>query len=336
MSEELKPCPFCGCEMTMSDSVNYPSPTGEHYYNCPIEGEDIVATEDNWNRRATLSPAHIEDGEEVEVVGYSIEGRDEVGVVRIRRLADRPFPEHMQEARDWAGPFKVASEPLMTVAQHQRILVARAAPHEQAELWAVHVEGPDDLYAAFSREDAERHASELNAIQIPELGVSISAVVIPSPWGAVEHWQYLAEQEREHVESMRAALDAPPAAGVPIGMACKINGYWEAQLFAGHGCIDRQSLYAHPLPPADVPTGLAHRLLKAYDHGDTGAIEAAIEDIRTMLAAAPTPPASEQQRAVVMPELHDLNHHERYRAGWNACVSELLRLNPHLAKGEGV
>lgn len=95
--------------------------------------------------------------------------------------------------------------------------------------------------------------------------------------------------------SARAALSAPPAAGVPIGMACKINGYWEAQLFAGHGCIDRQSLYAHPLPPADVPTGLAHRLLKAYDHGDTGAIEAAIEDIRTLLAAAPTPPASEQQ-----------------------------------------
>ena len=87
---------------------------------------------------------------------------------------------------------------------------ALSAPHEQAELWAVHVEGPDDLYAAFSREDAERHASELNAIQVPE-GVFISAVVIPSPWGAVEHWQYLAEQEREHVESMRAALSAPPA-----------------------------------------------------------------------------------------------------------------------------
>lgn len=288
---------------------------------------------------ATLSPAHIEDEREAFEASYCAELE-----MRGGRIDRAVF------TRDAVGDYIVPG--VQSAWWTWQARAAFSAPHEQAELWAVHVEGPDDLYAAFSREDAERHASELNAIPTPD-GISISAVVIPSPWGAVEHWQYLAEQEREHVESMRAALsappaadgsepaevlaarlisersavlghpvpwaqaieitatitkmadeekaallaldDAPPAAGVPIGMACKINGYWEAQLFAGHGCIDRQSLYAHPLPPADVPTGLAHRLLKAYDHGDTGAIEAAIEDIRTMLAAAPTPPASEQQ-----------------------------------------
>lgn len=39
-----------------------------------------------------------------------------------------------------------------------------AHPAEQAEaersaLWAVHAQGPDELYAAFSREDAEKHAA---------------------------------------------------------------------------------------------------------------------------------------------------------------------------------
>lgn len=67
----------------------------------------------------------------------------------------------------------------------------------QGELWAVHAQGPDDLYAAFSREDAEKHAAELNALPMPE-GISVSAVVVASPWPAAEHWKYLAEQEREH------------------------------------------------------------------------------------------------------------------------------------------
>ncbi|WP_273808761.1 MULTISPECIES: hypothetical protein [unclassified Pseudomonas] len=71
---------------------------------------------------------------------------------------------------------------------------ARAAlgtqPAEQ--LWAVHAQGPDDLFAAFSREDAEAHAAGLNALPCPP-GISVSAVVIESPWPAAEHWKYLAE-----------------------------------------------------------------------------------------------------------------------------------------------
>lgn len=81
-------------------------------------------------------------------------------------------------------------------------------PSLPPELWAVHAQGPDELYAAFSREDAEKHAAELNALTMPE-GISVGAVVMPSPWPAAEHWMYLAEQEREHGDSARAALAQP-------------------------------------------------------------------------------------------------------------------------------
>lgn len=79
---------------------------------------------------------------------------------------------------------------------------------EQSELWAVHAQGPDDLYAAFSREDAEQHAAALNALPMPE-GISVSAVVIPSPWSAVEHWKYLAEQEQSGWISVEDRLPEP-------------------------------------------------------------------------------------------------------------------------------
>ncbi|WP_178118399.1 MULTISPECIES: zinc finger-like domain-containing protein [unclassified Pseudomonas] len=77
---------------------------------------------------------------------------------------------------------------------------ARAALATQPaaeQLWAVHAQGPDDLYAAFSGEEAEAHAAELNALPC-WAGISVSAVVIESPWPAVEHWKYLVEQDREH------------------------------------------------------------------------------------------------------------------------------------------
>lgn len=71
------------------------------------------------------------------------------------------------------------------------------------ELWAVHAQGPDEIYPAFDRPDAERHAAELNAIPTPP-GILVAAVVIPSPWPASQHWQYLAEQEREHKQELLA------------------------------------------------------------------------------------------------------------------------------------
>jgi|GEM_PF-1474217 len=73
----------------------------------------------------------------------------------------------------------------------------------QDELWAVHAQGPDELYAAFGRDDAEQHAAALNALPMPA-GIQVSATVIASPWSAAEHWKYLAEQEREHAAELKA------------------------------------------------------------------------------------------------------------------------------------
>lgn len=79
------------------------------------------------------------------------------------------------------------------------------AEAERSALWAVHAQGPDELYAAFSREDAEKHAAELNALPMPE-GIAVGAVVVPSPWPAVQHWQYLAEQEQDHKNEIAGRL----------------------------------------------------------------------------------------------------------------------------------
>ncbi|MBG4395210.1 hypothetical protein GHT73_09570 [Pseudomonas aeruginosa] len=79
------------------------------------------------------------------------------------------------------------------------------AEAERPELWAVHAQGPDELYAAFTREDAEKHAAELNALPMPE-GIAVGAVVVPSPWPAVQHWQYLAEQEQDHKNEITGRL----------------------------------------------------------------------------------------------------------------------------------
>ncbi|MFU6916369.1 hypothetical protein ACM74F_08590 [Pseudomonas aeruginosa] len=76
---------------------------------------------------------------------------------------------------------------------------------KRPELWAVHAQGPDELYAAFTREDADKHAAELNALPMPE-GITVGAVVVSSPWPAAEHWQYLAEQERDHKNEIAGRL----------------------------------------------------------------------------------------------------------------------------------
>lgn len=73
----------------------------------------------------------------------------------------------------------------------------------QDQLWAVHAQGPDELYAAFSREDAEQHASALNGMSMPA-GIQVAAVVVPSPWPAAEHWKYAAELERDHATELKA------------------------------------------------------------------------------------------------------------------------------------
>lgn len=325
--------------------------TAQHSPECTLETAIIqgwsteatlAAAKAVFDARATLSPAHIEDGEEVEVVAWQDANYPE----RIITAEQKAYSEVRIGAPSTV--VKPYTRALIDKSQHERIVAARASkaavrvedereacerwirqqigmpahipmdwglpfnrhtleawsaraalssPHEQAELWAVHVEGPDDLYAAFSREDAERHASELNAIPTPD-GISISAVVIPSPWGAVEHWQYLAEQEREHVESMRAALSAPPAAD---GMCNADNPASRCE------CREEFGHRVCAAPPAAAGTTSDQYRAELYDEVwqkardmGYGNVTDALVELERIKAA---PPASEQQRAVVMPEI---------------------------------
>lgn len=76
-----------------------------------------------------------------------------------------------------------------------------------AELWAVHVQGPDDILAAADRTDADRKASEINEVaeQIanrPDASPDdprLHAVVVPWDGTAEEHAEALAEQQKAGV-----------------------------------------------------------------------------------------------------------------------------------------
>ncbi|HFH2583013.1 hypothetical protein [Pseudomonas aeruginosa] len=126
----------------------------------------------------------------------------------------------------WAGWMARAAlaQPSPAQAEH--------AEAELPELWAVHAQGPHELYAAFTREDAEKHAAELNALPMPE-GIAVGAVVVPSPWPAVQHWQYLAEQEQDHKNEIAGHLrqlericEGLPQAAIDGGWTVRgIRGY---------------------------------------------------------------------------------------------------------------
>lgn len=251
-----------GWTITRSDERIVVQHVSGSFYAAAKEGESGIAESILYMLAdsllsATLSPAHIED--EREACERWI--RQQLGMpARIPMDWDGPFNRYTWAA--WSARAALSAPPASVPAEltNVRCMCGDEYPHDSYGAGFIAGSGMCENCRAIRGAD-RKAMDELKAMSFDEL-------------------LKLSEGK------------APPAAGVPIGMACKINGYWEAQLFAGHGCIDRQSLYAHPLPPADVPTGLAHRLLKAYDHGDTGAIEAAIEDIRTMLAAAPATPAA--------------------------------------------
>jgi hypothetical protein len=48
MSEPLKPCPFCGCEMNQQGYFV----EGNHAYKCLFQDKAIRATTEEWNPRA--------------------------------------------------------------------------------------------------------------------------------------------------------------------------------------------------------------------------------------------------------------------------------------------
>ena len=74
---------------------------------------------------------------------------------------------------------------------------------ETEALYVVHALGPDDLYAAASKEEADTLAAKQN-----ELVPMANCIVIVSPWAPVEHWKTLAEQNAEDAKYLRSSWQA--------------------------------------------------------------------------------------------------------------------------------
>ncbi len=157
---------------------------------------------------------------------YEFESTPEKEAERIERL--QAFREQCFEPLGTEFS-KVLSENLVELSSDAKPEQAEA---ERPELWAVHAQGPDELYAGFSREDSEKHAAELNALPMPE-GIAVGAVVVPSPWPEAEHWKYLAEQERDHKNEIAGRLRQFEriCEGLPQGA---IDGGWTAQGIRGY------------------------------------------------------------------------------------------------------
>lgn len=104
----------------------------------------------------------------------------------------------LEQCRYWHGRDEARRGGFACLYAAAKEIADKATPVAQdkkPELWAVHAQGPDDLYPAFSREDADQLAASLNGLSGPD-SIQVAAVVVPSPWSPVEHWKYAAEQER--------------------------------------------------------------------------------------------------------------------------------------------
>lgn len=129
-SEELKPCPFCGGKakrVTLQDEENF---GGDVIVciNCDACSRVVFGEKEGlneaWNARAQLAAIQGGMGEVVEVVGYRwVQGGDELnGYEQSVRLTQNK-PSNMAA--------RLGYEPVMTVAQHQRITAAMAAEVER-------------------------------------------------------------------------------------------------------------------------------------------------------------------------------------------------------------
>ena len=138
-SEELKPCPFCGGDVSFHKDEECP---GCHLIQCgqcraffdfatgadpgnDCESVDALrsAIAPMWNRRAQLAAIQGGMGEVVEVAAWLHFGDAS------RLLCD--LGKQRSVPGDYAAEFNI---PLMTVAQHQRITAAMAAEVERLKL----------------------------------------------------------------------------------------------------------------------------------------------------------------------------------------------------------
>lgn len=190
---------------------------------------------------------------------YEFESTPEQEAERIERL---------QAFREQLDPLNLAPHAEAFNEAPAEALKPEQAEAERPELWAVHAQGPDELYAAFSREDAEKHAAELNALAMPE-GITVDAVVVSSPWPPAEHWQYLAEQERDHKNEIAVRLRQFEriCEGLPQDAT---DGCWTVQGIRGYAKLLEDQLKSALARVAELETALAPfaAVADAYDDSE--------------------------------------------------------------------
>ncbi|HZN71226.1 MAG TPA: hypothetical protein VFC00_06030 [Micromonosporaceae bacterium] len=70
---------------------------------------------------------------------------------------------------------------------------------EPPTLWAVHVQGPDDVIAAADRGEAERRAAEINAVAAAVAARPDASPNDPKVYAVVIEWPYVRDEHAEEV-----------------------------------------------------------------------------------------------------------------------------------------
>ncbi|HCL4400178.1 TPA: hypothetical protein N2D31_005562 [Pseudomonas aeruginosa] len=232
------------------------------------QGEDLLGTP-----HPSPAPADEKPGDSILCSGCFAKGVgpehfDEAGKCLVRQQTEPLGAEFAQVLSDNLPE-------LLSTAQ------AEQAEAERSALWAVHAQGPDELYAAFSREDAEKHAAELNALPMPE-GIAVGAVVVPSPWPAVQHWQYLAEQEQDHKNEIAGRLRQLEriCEGLPQDA---IDGGWTVQGIRGYAKRLEDQLKAALARVAE----LERQEPVAWMHDQPNRVDVIHRDVKDLLQRVP-------------------------------------------------
>ncbi|MBG5702926.1 hypothetical protein GHT69_32925, partial [Pseudomonas aeruginosa] len=180
----------------------------------------------------------------------------------------------------------------------------------------------------------------LNALPMPE-GIAVGAVVVPSPWPAVQHWQYLAEQEQDHKNEITGRLRQLEriCEGLPQDA---IDGGWTVQGIRGYAKRLEDQLKAALARVAELDQALAE---KDPFGAKLNRISEKLERCDALLAAraaqaGQVPQAwldvQAERRRQVEAEGWTPEHDDEHDSGEIACAAACYALPPaHPARIEG-
>lgn len=127
-------------------------------------------------------------------------------------------PDMLELSRETVEALLANLEASATTPQPSLIGELRlAVSTPKVELWAVFVAGPGELWPALNREHAEHIAQTVRArvdelFKAERLECALTISVIPSPYGAAEHFEVLADQMVDEARNYHLAALAATAA----------------------------------------------------------------------------------------------------------------------------